>query len=65
MKFEKIKTMKVLKFMSPCSVSVVKRSKELLHIDTPERSTLIYAFPTNAPDIKLGNLEKNDMDKVE
>ena len=30
--------MKVLKLMSPCCVSVVKRSKELLHIDTPEWS---------------------------
>ena len=36
MKFEKRKTMKVLKLVSPCCVSVVKRSKELLHIDTPE-----------------------------
>ena len=34
MKFEKRKMMKVLKLMSTCCVSVVKRSKDLLHIDT-------------------------------
>ena len=36
--------MKVLKLVSPCCVSVVKRSKELLHIDTPEWSAHYQVF---------------------
>ena len=32
--------MKLLKLVSPCCVSVMKRSKELLHIDTPDSHML-------------------------
>ena len=36
MKLKKIKTVSVLEFVPPCPLMLVKRSKDLQYIDTPE-----------------------------
>ena len=39
MKLKKIKTVSVLEFVPPCHLMLVKRSKDLQYIDTPEPTT--------------------------
>ena len=43
MNFEKIKMVKVLEFILLCSFKSMIRSKELLHIDTPDSPTVTYS----------------------
>ena len=42
MNFEKIKIVKVLEFIFLRSLKLMIRSKELLHIDTPEYSVIFF-----------------------
>ena len=48
MKLKKIKTVSVLEFVTPRPLMLVKRSKDLQYIDTPERGAHLVLKKTRA-----------------
>ena len=59
MNFEKIKMVKVLEFILLCSPKLMIRSKELLHIDTPEQ-----VIPCKTQDSPFATLTKETDGKI-